>query len=118
MTENMKKLLELASSNEALRTRLNSASREDVIAIAGEQGIALTDTDFESKESGLSDDELTVVAGGKKCYCAMGGGGTGESSNHTTTCACVAFGCGRMESGKSRCGCNFVGTGGNDPVLP
>lgn len=51
MTDNMKKLLELASDNEELKAKL--------IAIAKENDISLTDADFE-----LSEDALNAVSGG------------------------------------------------------
>lgn len=59
MTENIKKLIELASANEALKARLIGASREAVIAIAKEQGITLTEADFE-----LPEEALNAVSGG------------------------------------------------------
>lgn len=59
MTENIKKLIELASADEALKNRLIGASKEAVIAIAREAGITLTDADFE-----LPEDALDSVSGG------------------------------------------------------
>lgn len=117
MTENMKKLLELASSNEELRTRLNSAFKEELIALAKEQGITLTKADFEAPAGEINDDELEAVAGGKKCYCLAGGGGTGEEKNKTEFCACILSGVGFMEDGQYRCGCNVAGHGINRPHL-
>lgn len=113
MTENIKKLLELASSNEELKTKLTEASKDELIAIAKEQGINLCDEDFEAKPADLSDDELDSIAGGKKCYCALGGGGTGEDSNNTKTCACVGSGAGNTKSGGVRCACVLGGYGDN-----
>lgn len=116
MTDNMKKFLELASTNDTLASKLNNASKDDVIALAKEQGIELTEADFEAAAE-VSDDELNTVAGGKQCYCAMGGGGTGESSNHTKTCACVLGGHGGMDNGDRRCVCIAGGYGDNDNDL-
>lgn len=117
MTDNMKKFLELVSGNDALAAKFSNASKDEIIAIAREQGITLTEADFESTAE-VSDDELNAVAGGKECYCAIGGGGTGESSNGTRTCACVAGGVGHMDGDtiKSRCGCIGGGYGGNTPI--
>lgn len=63
MTENIKKLLQLASDNEELKNRLNKASKDEIISIAKENGVTLTDADFE-QSSEVSDDELNAVAGG------------------------------------------------------
>lgn len=64
MTENIKKLLELVSNNEELKNKLNNAPREEFIAIAKEQGITLTEADFEAGNGELSEDELDTVTGG------------------------------------------------------
>lgn len=64
MTDNMKKLLALLSSDEALSAKVNGASHEETIAIAKEHGITLTEADFEAASATLSDDELNVVSGG------------------------------------------------------
>ena len=112
MTENFKKLLELASNDEALKTKINNASKDELIALAKENGIALTDADFEAGNGEVSDDELDSVAGGKDCYCAMGGGGT--ASEGEKTCVCVAGGAGLMQQdwgGATRCVCVLTGAG-------
>lgn len=113
MTENMKKLLEVASSNEEFRNKLVSLSREDVIALAKEQGIALTDADFES-HSEISDDELTNVAGGQTCVCVFGGGGT--ASEGQKNCLCVSVGFGYMKDQLIRCYCTLGGGGKNHAI--
>lgn len=60
MTDNVRRLLELASADEALKARLTNASRESIIATAKEVGVTLTDADFE-----LPEEELGAVSGGK-----------------------------------------------------
>ena len=117
MTENMKKLLELASTNPKLQEKLNNATKETLIALAKEQGITLTDADFAAPQGEISDDELDAVAGGKYCYCAAGGGGTGESSTNTKTCACVINGGGRTKTGQTRCACVMAGYGENGKLV-
>lgn len=104
MTESMKKFLEQISENEALAPRMENASKDDVIAIAKEVGITLTDADFEQAGE-ISDDELTTVAGGEKCYCVVGGAGSGDGN--VKTCACVIYGNGYHD----RCDCIVNGYG-------
>ena len=74
MTQNMKKLLEEANKNEALKAKLKAlngkdAVAESVIAIAQEFGFTLTADDLKSGVDGeLSEDELDAVAGGVVMY--------------------------------------------------
>lgn len=115
MTENIKKFLELVSGNEELASKAKNASKDEIIALAKEAGIALTEADFEAQSAEISDDELDAVTGGKKCICALSGGGTGESSTGTKTCACVGYGQGDMKNGKMRCQCPLAGSGYDNP---
>lgn len=110
MTENIKKLLELATDKRELQDRLNKANQEELIAIARENGIALTDADF-AQSSEISDDELGSVAGGSHtdCSCFMGGGGTGGGKDGV--CACVGVGWGNCKDGSRRCNCGLCGAG-------
>lgn len=59
MTDNVRKLLEMASADEALKEKLINASKEEIIVIAEEAGIVLEEADFE-----IGDDELRAVSGG------------------------------------------------------
>ncbi len=128
MTDNMKNFLEEASKDREFVEKLNKAETpEAVIALAREKGFALTAEDLKQERapSGeLSDDELEAVAGGKACFCAVGGGGERsgqDDSGHWTddTCACVAVGAGmgwlRDKNGvynqKQRCFCTAIGSG-------
>lgn len=113
MTENMKKLLELASNNPEFQEKIRNATRENLIALAKEAGIALTDADFEVSVGEVSDNELDAVTGGKYCYCAIGGGGSSEYSKtiQSKTCVCVGGGGGETGSGATRCVCVFGGQG-------
>ena len=105
MTDNLKKFLEAASSDEALKNELqafaDSTSKDmkaATIEFAAKHGFTLTEEDFESSEmEELTEDELEAVAGGvAHCGCGIAGGGAGD--------------------GRS-CGCGFIGIGsvGNDP---
>lgn len=107
MTENIKKLLELATDKRELQDKLNKANKEELIAIASENGISLTDADF-AQSSEINDDELGSVAGGsgEDSSCPWGGvdiRNTGCScSEHgvgvtdTLVCVCVLGGSGRQ----------------------
>ena len=65
MNENVKKFMELifAEGAESIE-RMNKANREEVIKMAAERGITLTNDDFEDKSGEISDDELGAVTGG------------------------------------------------------
>ena len=69
MTENMKKLWELAAQNKGLAEKIRSMEKEEIIALVKEYGIALTENDFAQMihvdKQEISDDELENVAGGK-----------------------------------------------------
>ncbi len=135
MTERMKKFLELASSDQGLRSRLEALktgaaqdANRQMTALAAEKGIRLTEADFAPESRELDEDELDAVSGGVCCFCVLGGGGTGSESDAFTslTCACVA--CGDGEGYKpnqqnpqaikkvKRCQC-VVGGQGDDSSL-
>ena len=112
MTDNMKNFLEEASKDQEFIEKLKKAKTpEAVIAMAKEKGFALTAEDLNKKApSGeLSDDELEAVAGGRRCACFLGGGGTADYKEKT--CACVAGGGGEWEDGRCRCACVVFGSG-------
>ena len=46
MTENMKKFLEAVSKNEELAKKINTMTKEDLLALAKELSIELTEDDF------------------------------------------------------------------------
>ena len=92
MTENMKKLLEAMSQNAELAKKISELDKDGLIAAAKELGIDLTEADFVQPEGELNADELEAVAGGKACYCVVGGGGT--ESGVDDTCACAVGGAG------------------------
>ena len=106
MAENMKKFLEALSKDETLYSKFTNAAKEDLLALAKELGIELTETDLEQKTK-LDDDVLDTVAGGKDCVCVLGGGG--EWNNKT--CACVMGGGGQTSDSKPRCVCAINGWG-------
>lgn len=90
-----------------------------MIAIAAEKGFTLTAADLEPSKAAngeISDAEMDAVAGGKDCYCVLGGGGTGTGSQKT--CACVADGFGFMKCDDMRCACFGFGVGGDGKFTP
>ena len=111
MTENMQKFLELVSKDEALVAKIGAMGKDELIALAKELGVALTDADLTRPTQELDDDDLDTVAGGSdvSCACAMGGGGTKDTNDKT--CACVLAGVGYEKDGSERCLCGFAGYG-------
>ena len=59
------------------------------------------------QEKELNMDEL--VAGGSRCACVIGGGGTADED--AKTCACVVGGGGEWKSGGPCCVCPLMGGG-------
>ena len=112
MTENMKKFLEAVSKNEELTKKINTMTKEDLLALAKELSIELTEDDF-AQESELEKDELDVVAGGSVCACPFVGGGVGNT-NAEKSCFCTAGGGGEISDlagGGCRCVCVLGGGG-------
>lgn len=111
MTENMKKFLEAVSKNEELTKKINAMTKEELLVLAKELGIELTEADFAEPAGELNDDELDAVAGGAECVCVLGGGGEAGGKWNNRVCACVAAGAGLDRDGKGRCGCSAAGWG-------
>ena len=110
MTKNMKKFLETVSQNEELAQKLSAMTMEDLLALAKELGVELTEADFEKPDGMLDENELDAVAGGKVCVCVVGGGGEGDGNDRV--CACPAYGVGAdKDKLYDRCVC-FIGGGG------
>ena len=106
----MKKFLELAASDAELTAQLNGMAKEAIIAAAQQRGIALTEADFAADKSAeLNEDELNEVAGGGKCACVMGGGGT--EGDNCEKCFCIVAGAGSFLDGETRCECGIGGGG-------
>ena len=116
MSENLNKFLELVSKDAELTEKVRVADPETLITIAKEAGIDLTVADLEQSSVEMSDAELDIVAGGTDCYCAVGGGGTGD--NNDKTCVCVVSGGGETKNSVdgykktgTRCCCVMGGWG-------
>ena len=63
--EQLKTFLEKAKSNHSLQEKLKAAADSDaVIRIAKEAGFSVSADDLTKAQSGLSEEELEVVAGG------------------------------------------------------
>ena len=107
----MKKFLETVSKDEALVAKIGAMGKDELLALAKELGVALTDADLAKPAvQELDDDDLDTVAGGNvSCACALGGGGTKDSNDKT--CACVAVGLGYRKDGRDRCVCPLYGIG-------
>lgn len=109
MTENLKKFLETVSAQEELGKKASAASKEELMAMAKELGLELTEADFEQKSAELSDDELEAVSGGSSCSCPMSGGGKQDGDDDV--CACNLTGLGYDIRMNIRCLCQFDGYG-------
>ena len=126
MSENLKKFLELITSDKELEKKAlacNDLGEEKgklaMIELAKENGIELTEADFEKKEATgeLSDDELDAVAGGGGCQCPLAGGGGGVDANDGKVygCACTSYGQGGDGRAKDfNCFCVILGDGYDD----
>lgn len=112
MTENMKCFLAKVSEDKALAEKASKLEKDELIVLAKEMGVNLTEADFAQTESDISEGELNSVSGGGNCYCVAGGGGTdGEKDS---ACACVFAGWGRSTERHERCVCAMAGGGGTD----
>lgn len=112
MTENLKKFLEMVSKDETLSAMVGTMGKKELLALAKELGLELTEADLATLAvQELDDDDLDTVAGGSNvsCACAMGGGGTKDVNDRT--CACVAAGIGYDVNKVERCLCGFAGYG-------
>ncbi len=112
MSEKMKKFLEVLSEDKELKRKATDMSKEELVALAKEKGIELMDEDFEVPEGELSEREMSDVAGGGVCVCAIGGGGTEDSNGNV--CVCVALGMGENDDNNAetqRCFCPLAGYG-------
>lgn len=86
MTENMKKLLEELSKHEEMKERASAVrTKEEVMKLAEELGVPMTEEDFCTQGSGeVTEDELAAaVGGGGKCF-LIGYG--------TEGCVCIVAG--------------------------
>ena len=108
----MKCFLAKVSEDKALAEKASKLEKDELIVLAKEMGVNLTEADFAQTESDISEGELNSVTGGGNCYCVAGGGGTdGEKDS---ACACVFAGWGRSTERHERCVCAMAGGGGTD----
>ena len=86
MTENMKKLQDFVSQNAELKAKLPTMSKEDIIALANEHGVMLSEADFarmaKVDRQIISDEELENISGGgcKETWNDIWTGGTDHGS--------------------------------------
>lgn len=122
MTENMKKFLAAVSKNDELIAKASAMAREELIALAKNLGIELTDADFAKPTGEMNVNELEAVTGGGECSCFAGGGGKKNGKNKV--CACVLAGFGDYDGDYNnddsiidyRCYCVGYGTGDEGPA--
>ena len=100
MNEKLKKLMEEASKDSVLAERIKSADKDEIIIIAKELNIELTEEDFKLVENQeLSESELEAVTGGGDCECAVFGNGSEDGLD----CGCVIGGFGDVHCRLSKC---------------
>ncbi|MBQ8639637.1 MAG: Nif11-like leader peptide family RiPP precursor [Lachnospiraceae bacterium] len=111
MTENMKNFLKKVSEDKTLAEKVGKLEKAELIALAKELGIELTEADLAQEEGEISENEMDAVVGGyKRCVCIAGGGGKKDSEGDV--CACVGAGVGLSKvDGEARCVCATAGTG-------
>lgn len=119
MTDNMKRLLEAVSKDEALKARLtlpeesSAEERKQAIrAMADELCLEICDADFADETGEMGDEELACVAGGSTgCVCFSGGSGKGGAAGGFG-CDCTSFGQGGDDHGHPvTCLCAGMGGG-------
>ena len=64
----MKKFLDAISKNGELAAKVSNMTKDELITLAEELGIELTEADFEKSAGELNDDELNAIAGGGDCF--------------------------------------------------
>ena len=115
MTENLKKFLEAVSRNNELHDKFSNATKENLLEMAKELGIELTEADLEKPAvQELNEQELDAVAGGARCFCFLGGGGKAGGAYQNEICACVLGGTGDNVHGGCRCCCVYAGNGAEE----
>ena len=113
MRDNVKHFLEEISARRERRLKaLKARTQEDLVALAKELGIDLSEDDFNIPEECLKvdEDELRAVSGGGTCACVTGGYGK-PSKKNDKECGCAIVGSGDWINGYDRCVC-FWGGGG------
>ena len=120
MTENAIKFLETLSADGEFTEKVTRVeSIQEVIALAGEKDITLTEDDIRevTRERGKLDvDELNAVAGGGACACMSVG--VGKQGTRDERCFCIGIGSGnedkktkKDDGPEVRCICVSVGGG-------
>lgn len=112
MTESMKNFLAKISGDKALAEKACKLEKDELIALAKELGVELTEADFVQPEGEIAENELKTISGGDECQCYLGGGGTKATYGQYPACGCVLAGVGRDWNGDYfRCVCALGGYG-------
>lgn len=112
MTANMKVFLEKLSGDRSLAEKASKLEKDELIVLAKEQGVVLTEADFVQPEGEITEAELETVSGGGECQCYLGGGGTRATYDQYPACGCVLAGVGEDWDGDyDRCICALGGYG-------
>ena len=136
MSENLKQFFNLLANNPEIKEKAlacNELGKEKgllaLIELAKEQGMELSEADFEAPEEEISEEELAVVSGGELferscpeagqeadgwCFCVVPGGGGGTMLDDGAICGCACVGYGQGGDAKDDhwvCYCTAMGAG-------
>ena len=136
MSENLKQFFNLLANNPEIKEKAlacNELGKENgllaLIELAKEQGMELSEADFEAPKEEISEEELAVVSGGKLferscpeagqeadgwCFCVVPGGGGGTMLDDGAICGCACVGYGQGGDAKDDhwvCYCTAMGAG-------
>ena len=136
MSENLKQFFHLLANNPEIKEKAlacNELGKEKgllaLIELAKEQGMELSEADFEAPKEEISEEELAVVSGGKLferscpeagqeadgwCFCVVPGGGGGTMLDDGAICGCACVGYGQGGDAKDDhwvCYCTAMGAG-------
>ena len=136
MSENLKQFFDLMNNDPEIKEKAlacNELGKEKgllaLIELAKEQGMELSEADFEAPKEEISEEELAVVSGGKLferscpeagqeadgwCFCVVPGGGGGTMLDDGAICGCACVGYGQGGDAKDDhwvCYCTAMGAG-------
>ena len=114
MNDRLKAFMEMAKADPELGKRMAQMGVEDLIALARERGVELSEEDFKAPVGEAEESELANVAGGFGGMCLSIGfaGGRDANDGNIYGCACWLYGQGGDgRAGDFNCACILGGAG-------